>query len=103
MLKTVQSGVNHTLIILNNSRSAMTGMQPDPGTGKRADGSPSVSADIAMLVPGGGVEYVKRSNPYDLPETIDTLPDDMHHPAVSVVIAEAPCTTEGVRIHEPVQ
>ena len=103
LLNAVQSGVNLTLIILDNSRSAMTGMQPDPGTGKRADGSPSVSADIAMIVRGCGVEYVKRSNPYDLPKMIDTLQDAMHHPGVSVVIAEAPCTTQGVLIHEPVQ
>ena len=103
LLNAVQSGVNLTLIILDNSRSAMTGMQPDPGTGKRADGSPSVSADIAMIVRGCGVEYVKRLNPYDLPKMIDTLQDAMQHPGVSVVIAEAPCTTQGMLIHEPVQ
>jgi len=50
-----------------------------------------------------GVEYVKHSNPYHLPKMNDTLQDAMHHPGVSVVIAEAPCTTQGVLIHEPVQ
>lgn len=104
LLNAVQSGANLTLIILDNGRSAMTGMQPDPGTGKRADGTPSLRADIAMIARGCGVEYVKRLNPYDLPQMIETLQDAMKYPGVSVVIAEAPCTTQGVLINErPVQ
>ena len=104
LLNAVQSGVNLTLIILDNSRIAMTGMQADPGTGLRSTGEPSVRADIAMLVRGCGVEYVKRLNPYDLPNMINTLQDAMQHPGVSVVIAEAPCTMQGVLINEePIQ
>src|SRR5712691_5909336 len=104
LLNAVQSGVNLTLIILDNSKIAMTGMQPDPGTGRRTTGEPSVRADIAMLVRGCGVEYVKRLNPYDLPKMINALQDAMQHPGVSVVIAEAPCTMQGVLINEePVQ
>ena len=103
LLNAVQSGVNLTLLILDNSRNAMTGMQPDPGTGKRTDGAPSVRANIAMIARGCGVEFVKRLDPYQLPEMIATLQDAMRSPGVSVVIAEAPCTTQGVHIHEPVQ
>ncbi len=104
LLNAVQSGVNLTLIILDNSRIAMTGMQPDPGTGCRTTGEPSVRADIAMLVRGCGVEYVKRLNPYELPKMINALQDAMKYPGVSVVIAEAPCTMQGVLINEePVQ
>ncbi len=103
LLNAVQSGVNLTLLILDNSRNAMTGMQPDPGTGKRTDGSPSVRANIAMIARGCGVEFVKRLDPYQLPEMVATLQDAMRSPGVSVVIAEAPCTTQGILIHEPVQ
>lgn len=103
LLNAVQSGVNLTLIILDNSRAAMTGMQPDPGTGRRADGTPAVRADIAMLVRGCGVEHVRRVDPYDLPHIIKALKDAIHAPGVSVVIAEAPCSTQGKYIHEPVQ
>ena len=82
----------------------MTGMQPDPGTGRRANGEPGVRADIAMIVRGCGVEYVKRLNPYHLPKMVKTLRDAIQRPGVSVVIAEAPCTTQGVLINErPVQ
>ncbi len=104
LLNAVQSGVNLTLIVLDNSRIAMTGMQPDPGTGQRTDGEPSIRADIAMIARGCGVEYVRRLNPYHLPKMIETLQEAMKYPGVSVVIAEAPCTTQGVLIHErPVQ
>ncbi len=104
LLNAVQSGVNLTLIILDNSRIAMTGMQPDPGTGRRTTGEPGVHADIAMLVRGCGVEYVKRINPYELPKMINALQDAMKYPGVSVVIAEAPCTMQGELINEvPVQ
>ena len=104
LLNAVQSGVNLTLIILDNSKIAMTGMQPDPGTGRRTTGEPGVRADIAMLVRGCGVEYVRRINPYELPKMIDALQDAMKYPGVSVVIAEAPCTMQGVLINEePVQ
>ncbi|HEX7736813.1 MAG TPA: indolepyruvate ferredoxin oxidoreductase subunit alpha [Ktedonobacteraceae bacterium] len=98
LLNAVQAGVNLTLLILDNSRSAMTGMQPDAGTGKRADGEVSVRANIAMLARGCGVEYVRRLDPYQLEETIETLRDAMQYSGVSVVIAEAPCTTQGLLI-----
>jgi len=104
LLNAVQSGVNLTLIVLDNSCIAMTGMQPDAGTGRRADGEPTIRADIAMIVRGCGVECVRRLNPYDLSKMIETLQEAMKFPGVSVVIAEAPCTTQGVLINErPVQ
>ncbi len=104
LLNAVQSGVNLTLIVLDNSCIAMTGMQPDAGTDRRTDGEPTIRADIAMIVRGCGVEYVRRLNPYDLSKMIEKLQEAMKFPGVSVVIAEAPCTTQGVLINErPVQ
>lgn len=104
LLNAVQAGVNLTLLILDNSRSAMTGMQPDAGSGRRSNGEPSVRADIAMLARGCGVDYVRRLDPYKLEEMIEAVRDAMQYPGVSVVIAEAPCTTPGLLIHpEPVQ
>jgi indolepyruvate ferredoxin oxidoreductase, alpha subunit len=98
LLNAVQAGVNLTLLILDNSRSAMTGMQPDAGSGLRSNGEPGARANIAMLARGCGVEYVRRLDPYQLEEMIETLRDAMQYPGVSVVIAEAPCTTQGLLI-----
>ena len=104
LLNAVQAGVNLTLIILDNSRIAMTGMQPDPGTGRRASGEPTLRADIPLIVRGCGVEYVRKLNPYSLNELIETLQDAIAYPGVSVVITEAPCSTPGKLIRgRPIQ
>lgn len=104
LLNAVQSGVNLTLIILDNSTSAMTGLQPDAGSGRRANGEPSTQANIAMIVRGCGVTHVRELNPYHLPGTIQELQQAIAHPGVAVVIAKAPCTTQGVLINEqPIQ
>src|SRR5579884_612667 len=104
LLNAVQAGINLTLIILDNSRIAMTGMQPDAGSGRRASGEPSLRADIEMIVRGCGVEYVRKLNPYNLSEIIDVLQEAMQYPGVSVVIAEAPCSTPGKLIRgRPIQ
>lgn len=104
LLNAVQSGVNLTLIILDNSTSAMTGLQPDAGSGKRANGEPSVQANIAMIARGCGATYVKELNPYNLSLMIEELQQAIVHPGLSVIIAKAPCTTQGVLINEkPVQ
>lgn len=102
LLNAVQSGMNLTLLILDNSTSAMTGLQPDAGSGKRANGEPSVRADIAMIARGCGVTHVEEVNPYDLPRMIEKLQQAITHPNVAVVIAKAPCTTQGVLINERV-
>src|SRR5260370_42588482 len=48
LLNAVQSDVNLTLIILDNKRSAMTGIQHDPGTGQRADDEPNIRTEMDM-------------------------------------------------------
>jgi len=104
LLNAVQSGVNLTLLILDNSTSAMTGLQPDAGSGKRATGEPSVQANIALIAQGCGVTYAKELNPYRLTSMIETLQEAISTPGVAVVIAKAPCTTPGVLINkQPVQ
>ena len=103
LLNAVQSGVNLTLLILDNSTSAMTGLQPDAGSGIRATGELSVQANIAMIAQGCGATYVKELNPYHLSNVIEVLQEAISHPGVAVVIAKAPCTTQGILINkEPV-
>ena len=104
LLNAVQSGVNLTLLILDNSTSAMTGLQPDAGSGKRATGEPSIQANIALIAQGCGVTYVKELDPYQLGNMIEVLHEAINYPGVAVVIAKAPCTTLGILINkQPVQ
>lgn len=63
---------NFTLIILDNSATAMTGFQPHPGTGASALGEPAPSVDIEGLCRSLGTR-VEVTDPFDLQDTTDKL------------------------------
>ncbi len=84
------------LVIMDNSTTAMTGMQPTPQTGITADGVRTRSVAIEDIVKGLGVNYLRIVDPYDVPVTIgaireafDYLKGDEMLPAV--IIARREC------------
>ncbi len=66
LLNAVYNGAKFILVILDNSVTAMTGMQPTPETGITADGHPGTALSIEELVKGCGVKYVRVVDPYDI-------------------------------------
>lgn len=80
-----------TVIILDNSTTAMTGHQPHPGTGKTMMGNISEKISIENVLKGCGVTFVTKANPLDLAQAIETVTTAVNHKGVSVVIFEAPC------------
>jgi indolepyruvate ferredoxin oxidoreductase alpha subunit len=66
LLNAVYNGAKFILVILDNSITAMTGMQPTPESGMTADGHPGKTLSIDDLVKGCGVKYLKVVNPYDI-------------------------------------
>jgi indolepyruvate ferredoxin oxidoreductase alpha subunit len=66
LLNAVYNGAKFILVILDNSITAMTGMQPTPESGMTADGHPGKTLSIEELVKGCGVKYLKVVNPYDI-------------------------------------
>ncbi|MFB3885061.1 MAG: thiamine pyrophosphate-dependent enzyme [Thermodesulfobacteriota bacterium] len=66
LLNAVYNGAKFILVILDNSVTAMTGMQPTPETGVTADGHTGASLSIEELVKGCGVKYIRVVNPYDI-------------------------------------
>jgi indolepyruvate ferredoxin oxidoreductase alpha subunit len=66
LLNAVYNGAKFILVILDNSITAMTGMQPTPESGITADGHPGSSLSIEELVKGCGVKYIRVVNPYDI-------------------------------------
>jgi indolepyruvate ferredoxin oxidoreductase alpha subunit len=92
----VQKGKKFTLMILDNSTTAMTGMQPTPQSGVTADGSPGHSLKIEDVVKGFGVEFLKVIDPYDLSLMMNTLKDAQAYLAgmksvPAVIIARRAC------------
>ena len=68
----VYNDSNFSLIILDNSATAMTGFQPHPGTGQTATGKPAKIVDMEAVCRAMGAS-VEVCDPFDLGRTVDTL------------------------------
>lgn len=80
-----------TVIILNNTTTAMTGHQDHPGTGKTLKGDPAGVINIEALVKGMGIKHIVKVDPYDVKSLKDIINTEMHRDELSVIIAERPC------------
>ena len=65
LLNAVYNDARFILVILDNLITAMTGMQPTPGIGIRADGSKGKAIPLERVVKGCGIDFIKEVDPYD--------------------------------------
>jgi indolepyruvate ferredoxin oxidoreductase alpha subunit len=82
------------VIIVDNSTTAMTGGQDNPGTGKTLLGAPSVTVDLPALCTALGIKRVTTVDPYNLEELERVFREELAVDEVSVVIPKAPCVLE---------
>jgi indolepyruvate ferredoxin oxidoreductase alpha subunit len=80
-----------TVIILDNSITAMTGHQNNPSTGMRLNGSPAHALDIKKVVEAIGVRRVVEVDAYDLKELERVIKEEVSAPEPSVIITKQPC------------
>ena len=80
-----------TVVILDNSITAMTGRQDNPATGFTLMDDPAHAVDIPLLCKALGVRNVRVVNPLDLEETKRVIAEEMERPETSVVITNKPC------------
>lgn len=80
-----------TLIILDNSITAMTGRQDNPASGYTLMDDPSHRIDLPLLCKAVGVKHIRVINPFDLEETRRILQEEMNRPEPSVIITDKPC------------
>jgi indolepyruvate ferredoxin oxidoreductase alpha subunit len=96
-----------TLVICDNSTTAMTGQQDNPSSGsRRHEDGPRV--DIARLVESIGVEHIAVVDPYDMKALRKTLREAIRFPGPAVVIARHACLMkteerERMRSLDPIQ
>jgi indolepyruvate ferredoxin oxidoreductase alpha subunit len=88
-------------IIVDNSTTAMTGGQDNPGTGKTLLQKPSNTVDIPALCRALGIKRVTTIDPYNLAEVERVLREELAADEASVVIAKAPCVLE-YKIKRPI-
>jgi indolepyruvate ferredoxin oxidoreductase, alpha subunit len=96
LLNAVYNDARFVLVILDNMTTAMTGMQPTPSLGIRADGSKGRQIPLERLISGCGIDFIEVVDPYGLKNLRKILkkafayvkdPDG----GIAVVIARHPC------------
>ena len=96
LLNAVYNGSRFILVVLDNSITAMTGMQPTPESGTTADGHPGKSLSLEELAKGCGVHYIRVVNPYDIKRMIQEVEKAYRYTqqrdgGMAVLIARYPC------------
>ena len=84
----------YTMVILDNRTTAMTGHQPNPGTGRHFGGVDTEMVDVEKIVKAVGVDFVETVDPYDVTKTAEVMKKAVEYDGVSVVISKCPCPLE---------
>ena len=82
---------NLTLVVLDNSTTAMTGQQPHPGTGRTAMGQDVPKVDIEAVLRGIGLTCVETVDPLDRKEALKAVRRVDAEPGVKAIIFKSPC------------
>lgn len=80
-----------TVVILDNSTTAMTGHQPHPGTGRTMMGAAVQSVSIESVLRGIGLSTVETVNPLELEQAVRTVRRVSSEPGVKAIIFRSPC------------
>ncbi|MFC1992786.1 indolepyruvate ferredoxin oxidoreductase subunit alpha [Chloroflexota bacterium] len=91
MINAVYNQANITMVVLDNSATAMTGFQPHPGTGYTATGGETSPVKIEAIARACGVKFVEVIDPFDLGKAIDTMEKAIRFDGPSVVVSRRPC------------
>ena len=91
VVNAVYNQANMTLVVLDNSTTAMTGHQPHPGTGHTMMGEVVAKVDIEAVLKGIGLTAVTTINPLELEKSIQLVKDTADKPGVKAIIFKYPC------------
>jgi indolepyruvate ferredoxin oxidoreductase, alpha subunit len=92
LMDTVYNKGYSTTIILDNRITGMTGLQEHPGTGYTARGEPTTMVDYEQIVKALGVKHVRTVDPYNIPETMEVVKEELDRDDASVIITRnGPC------------
>jgi len=97
LVNAIQHNINMTVVILDNSWTAMTGMQINPGTIQSCQMGDWNQLDIVKVVEGFGVENLFVVDPYDSNSVADALQSALSIDGVKVIIARRECAIQATR------
>ena len=102
VVNAVYNQANMTLVVLDNSTTAMTGHQPHPGTGRTVMGEIVQKINIEQVLRGIGVQDVETVNPLDHEVAVSCVKELADKPGVKAIIFKSPCiavTKPGTPMH----
>lgn len=91
VINAVYNGTDLTVVVLDNSTTAMTGHQPHPGTGKTMMGDVAEKISIPKILEAVGVSDIQIVDPLDLPAAIAAAKHAYGVKGVSAIIYKSPC------------
>jgi indolepyruvate ferredoxin oxidoreductase alpha subunit len=91
LLNAVYNGADITVTILDNRTTAMTGHQPNPGTGLNVHGDATFMVSFEDISKSCGVEFVEATDPFDVKQTIEVFKKAREHKGTAVVISRQEC------------
>ncbi|MBI2853562.1 MAG: indolepyruvate ferredoxin oxidoreductase subunit alpha [Chloroflexi bacterium] len=91
LINAVYNKARITMLVLDNSATAMTGFQPHPGTGNTATGEITDAVKIEDVARACGVKFVEVADPFDLKMAIEVLEKAMRFDGPAVVVMRSPC------------
>jgi len=102
---------NVTILLLDNRYTAMTGFQPNPGTGLSAMDEDANSLSIPEVVRSLGFKDVSVVSAHDAQSVCEALRHAIDYDGPSIVVSEGPCALQeqrlaarrGEEIREPVR
>jgi indolepyruvate ferredoxin oxidoreductase alpha subunit len=97
LINAVYNKANITMVVLDNSATAMTGFQPHPGTGYTATGDETASLKPEEIARACGVKFVEVVNPFDLKAATETIEKAIRFPGPAVIVSRALCTMIDLR------
>jgi indolepyruvate ferredoxin oxidoreductase alpha subunit len=91
LVNAVHHGDDITLIVLDNSVTAMTGQQPHPGSEVTAGARPAKRLVIENIARGVGIEDVTIVDPYDVKTATAQMKEALSRKGPNVVISRREC------------
>jgi indolepyruvate ferredoxin oxidoreductase alpha subunit len=79
------------IIVVDNRTTAMTGHQPNPGTGQTLMGESTPAASIEAIARACGIQRVLTVNPYELQPTLQALKESLEAKEPTLIVSRAPC------------
>ncbi len=91
LINAVYNKANITMVVLDNSATAMTGFQPHPGTGQTAMGDEAIQLKPEDIARACGVKFVEVVDPFDLKAAARTIEAAIRFEGPAVVVSRRLC------------